>query len=95
MAQKSEQNDQTNTILNTNVSPAKELAWNPVKKRAKNTVDASKTILASDVPIFKWPTSGPLPEIVDYWQKEGISIVEGLNELIRKRKNKKDKDKNL
>ena len=29
---------------------------------------------------------------MDYWQKEGISIVDGLNELIRKKKNEKHKD---
>ena len=46
------------TILNTDVSPSLELTWNPVKKCAKNSVDASR-ILASDVPIFNWPTSGP------------------------------------
>ena len=60
VAQKSGQDGRANTILNTDVSPSLELTWNPVKKCAENSVNASK-ILASDVPIFKWPTSGPLP----------------------------------
>ena len=89
VARKSGQGDQANTILNTNVSPAQELTWNQVKMREKNSVDASKTNLASGTPIFTWPTSGPLPEMVDSWQKDGVSIVDGLSGLIQKRKYEK------
>ena len=91
VVQKSEQDGRATTILNNDVSPSLELTWSPVKKCAKNSVDASR-ILASDVPIFNWPTSGPLPEIVDSWQKEGISLVDGFNRLIQERKNNKHTD---
>ena len=77
--------------MNTDVSPSLELTWNPVKKCAENSVNANK-ILALDVPIFKWPTSGPLPEIVDSWQREGISLVDGFNRLIQEMKYKKHTD---
>ena len=53
VAQKSGQGDQATTILDTDLSPAQELTWNRVKKRAQNSEDASKTNLASDAPIFK------------------------------------------
>ena len=79
------------TVLTADVIPSLGLTWNPVKKCAENSVDASR-ILASDVPIFNWPTSGPLPEIVDSWQKEGISLVDGFNRLIQERKNNKHTD---
>ena len=51
IVQKTEQDGRANTIFNTNVSPS-------LEKCARNSVDAGR-ILASDVPIFNWPTSGP------------------------------------
>ena len=74
---KTEQDGRANTVLNTNVSPS-------LEKSAKYSENAGR-ILASDVPIFHWPTSGPLPEIVEAWRKEGISFVDGFHRLIQER----------
>ena len=68
------------------------MTWNRVKKRARNSEDTSKTNLASDAPIFKWPTNGPLPEMVDCWEKNGMSFIDGLNGLIQKRNYEKDRN---
>ena len=49
-------------------------------------------ILASDVPIFRWPTSGPLLDIVEAWRNEGIAFVDGFHKLIQE--NYKDDNAN-
>ena len=92
VTQMSGRGDQATTILETNLCPAQELSWNRVKMRTQDSEDTCEKNVESGVPIFKWPTNGPLPEMVDCWEKNGLSVLDGLNELIQKRKYEKERN---
>ena len=84
VANKTEQNGQSHTVLTTNVCPSQMAS-------AKCSSNAGR-ILASEVPIFRWPTSGPLLDIVTAWRNEGIEFVNGFHKLIQE--NYKDDNAN-
>ena len=89
VSQMSGRGDQATTILETNLCPAQELSWNRVKMRTQDSENTCKKKVATGAPIFMWPTDGPLPEMVDCWEKNGLSVIDELHKLIQSRKEEK------
>ena len=79
VASKTEQNEQSHTVFTTNVYPSP-----MASSKCSNNVGR---ISASEMPIFRWPKSGPLLDLVTAWKDEGIEFLDGFTKMIQEHYN--------